>query len=1405
MVMGLQQLFKLIPLAGTLGKHQPVTDGMIQPLTFGEILKFKEGELQREQQVSAASIAAALAALQSQFIMLPSAIPAIATGDVKTNPSLDPSLQPAGNSAETSTSSRATPSAAARFIATETSAPVPQALANLQAGTGSQQTPPVDTSIAVTTDSAIVNFANDAANVAVYQVGPASITGYLATQAKEPTSSMGFKSAIDPTAGIKQEVAQKTQGPVAKSASQMQVPDVAMKRDIVSSSSVPALVPNSADVSVSAQSTTVSALPAEKTSAADPRQFENPAVVDGKQFSSFKQLRTDVDKVVTTLDKPEIAGNGPAVRIGTDDIRTSPETHHPQGTVRTVTKLEPEAKTSVSETVSSSMNMDPSDEAVRSSTYAATQAKTLPEQSKTGPSHSGGEENPVINTTVTESKPATIAQSTLANDIPSGAKLEAGYDLPGFEVTAPVLKADEASFAVASPQLKIEIVHDNEIVESFMQIAGAQNDNPEKNIYQSDPGIGARVSQLVTDEPEANVAWASQALPRSETSIPVSREGTVVKNETPNEVKNATTNTSTGVRFETKDSAQLQVKDNLVFESPLKINSPSERPVADHGSEPVPDDPSTSSQNLSSASNTTNLDKKLFDSRIVAEARLTEAPQQKSVTQNNSKIVDETIHSDDSPLVLTPAIDRPLEEPSTNTVRPEKPVRMATVKQVSETAAPDANVVKKPIVSEKGTVIPNASANRAVERSVTNPGVNPEVHQSRITRPTGTVHNGTTQTIAPETNRSTKTAQQGGHDEIDTVTTFKTVSAPATREPIAGDDLSPKSTNKPAVTDELVSAETKASIVAKAITSFGAKPVEMVRSLKIEAEAPEKPDESLIDQSLKAPQLGSKVPVTKALNFAYSQEYAGVGIQVPLETQQSITHTDTPELSDGEMIVEIVGSRDQTRPEIVSNEPPNIYEKVVVERTVHQSMRHMETEPVSRSVAVDRPVSAQSTVYSAVSDSGERVDLNIQSQADSFDAKVADSDLVLVEKNENLYMSEIEIEEGSQLAVDDASVSSMPEVFSNAQGARPAAIPAGTVGQEHSKESVRLNQPIKTSMPIAEVNMPKQDVAVDVKVSDHEFISGSLSERLNTSQAEAIENSQPDASDADVPVKTVSLSHATESHFPGTATAVTEPTGQEKPLSADKPANMPQQFVVESSGSKNDAGNVKVVEQNKKLNTSHIFASGEYEPVAHGSLAAQVEPKAENKTRPPMVWGEETQTADKRPELKQMPEVEMAAHGPVAEAPVAKFSGKTSEGQFQAQAVDVARQVIHEMKISIKSGLTSMHMQLNPQDLGAIDVDVVSGPRGVQVTFFAEQASTGRLLETQLNKLRDSLVDSGVQLSGLNLGHFNQQGQKGGAFSQDTKFAPFTQQNFAEHKESIKDAPIADRSIGQSSEVDYRI
>lgn len=200
----------------------------------------------------------------------------------------------------------------------------------------------------------------------------------------------------------------------------------------------------------------------------------------------------------------------------------------------------------------------------------------------------------------------------------------------------------------------------------------------------------------------------------------------------------------------------------------------------------------------------------------------------------------------------------------------------------------------------------------------------------------------------------------------------------------------------------------------------------------------------------------------------------------------------------------------------------------------------------------------------------------------------------------------------------------------------------------------------------------------------------------------------------------------------------------------------------------------------------------------------EIKPDEKVEAKPFVSTEEPARPVEKESKAGRTPEV-VAATTSVGKEAVIESGGKMSAvSQVNIPAAEVIQQVIRQLNGRLKSGAASMRLQLNPKELGAIDVEMVSGPRGVQVTFFAEQAGTGKLLEAGLNHLRDSLVDSGVQLSGLNISQHNSSGQKGGDFNQETVLARHPEREAAP-TETRQEPVRAERIIGQTSEVDYRI
>lgn len=152
-----------------------------------------------------------------------------------------------------------------------------------------------------------------------------------------------------------------------------------------------------------------------------------------------------------------------------------------------------------------------------------------------------------------------------------------------------------------------------------------------------------------------------------------------------------------------------------------------------------------------------------------------------------------------------------------------------------------------------------------------------------------------------------------------------------------------------------------------------------------------------------------------------------------------------------------------------------------------------------------------------------------------------------------------------------------------------------------------------------------------------------------------------------------------------------------------------------------------------------------------------------------------------------------------------KATEKSSVVQIDPTAMDVIQQITSHMKARINSEETSIRMQINPKELGAIEVQMTHTAQGVSVSFITEQPSTGQLLESQVSQLRQSLKDAGVQLTNLNINQHNQPNQQGGSFKQSQAFVQHSQRN-APSAEIVNDEIMRPQRIGGlTSEIDYLI
>lgn len=87
----------------------------------------------------------------------------------------------------------------------------------------------------------------------------------------------------------------------------------------------------------------------------------------------------------------------------------------------------------------------------------------------------------------------------------------------------------------------------------------------------------------------------------------------------------------------------------------------------------------------------------------------------------------------------------------------------------------------------------------------------------------------------------------------------------------------------------------------------------------------------------------------------------------------------------------------------------------------------------------------------------------------------------------------------------------------------------------------------------------------------------------------------------------------------------------------------------------------------------------------------------------------------------------------------------------------VLSQVTDNVKATIDAGRETIRLQLQPENLGKVDVRISRGSDGLQLTFTTETPSTSRLLQSTLNQLQQSLTEAGVKVGNMSVAYQGQQ------------------------------------------------
>ena len=110
---------------------------------------------------------------------------------------------------------------------------------------------------------------------------------------------------------------------------------------------------------------------------------------------------------------------------------------------------------------------------------------------------------------------------------------------------------------------------------------------------------------------------------------------------------------------------------------------------------------------------------------------------------------------------------------------------------------------------------------------------------------------------------------------------------------------------------------------------------------------------------------------------------------------------------------------------------------------------------------------------------------------------------------------------------------------------------------------------------------------------------------------------------------------------------------------------------------------------------------------------------------------------------------------------------------------EIANQIIERIKVSIKPDQTSMQLQLNPENLGKVNLTVQS-KNGVMTAQFVVQSELSKeAIESQLPMLRETLNQQGLKVEAIEVSvstyAFDQATQNGSGNQADTSESNQTQ------------------------------
>lgn len=367
-----------------------------------------------------------------------------------------------------------------------------------------------------------------------------------------------------------------------------------------------------------------------------------------------------------------------------------------------------------------------------------------------------------------------------------------------------------------------------------------------------------------------------------------------------------------------------------------------------------------------------------------------------------------------------------------------------------------------------------------------------------------------------------------------------------------------------------------------------------------------------------------------------------------------------------------------------------------------------------------------------------------------------------------------------------------------------------------AEEGAGTQQTVQADLPEALANaMTKQEAAPEIPV-----LLKAADQQLATVVAQSQTNKADSATTAEVQTSETTPASSTSSNSEQTvekpsidllgALKVTGETKGEPSIKVSSDVNHPiQADTAETAATQNSNGKTAYVAENTEIKIDLVKVSDSTRQSAQAANAqASTEPAEITQTiavtdNAGTVQAPISESRKVKASLEKM-EGESPGHVTSGNRAVQSLDAQVKEPArlAEAQTPEMINQIAKSIDLLSRSDGQSLRIQLQPENLGKIEIRLTSRADGVSVTLNTDIPLTGSLLERNLSELRTSLADAGVNLASLSVNS----GQKQATYQESKQWysGKDSQNNYSNQNIAIEDLPSV-KSTWKDSAIDYRI